>query len=154
MQYKDYYNVLGVKKGATEKEIKSAFRKLARKFHPDLNPNDREAEAKFKEINEAYEVLSDPEKRKKYDEFGSDWERYQQARGRSRWLRLLPVLPVLRQHAGRAAFDTLQPAAKARKTSPTSSRCSSAGARVQAQPTPTTQVVAPARSLAGRRLPA
>ena len=59
MQYKDYYNVLGVKKGATEKEIKSAFRKLARKYHPDLNPNDREAEAKFKEMNEAYEVLSD-----------------------------------------------------------------------------------------------
>ena len=81
MQYKDYYNVLGVKKGATEKEIKSAFRKLARKFHPDLNPNDREAEAKFKEINEAYEVLSDSEKRKKYNEFGSDWERYQQTQG-------------------------------------------------------------------------
>jgi curved DNA-binding protein len=64
MQYKDYYNVLGVKKGATEKEIKSAYRKLARKYHPDLNPNDREAEAKFKELNEAYVVLSDPEKRK------------------------------------------------------------------------------------------
>ncbi len=81
MQYKDYYNVLGVKKGATEKEIKSAYRKLARKFHPDLNPNDREAEAKFKEINEAYEVLSDSEKRKKYNEFGSDWERYQHTEG-------------------------------------------------------------------------
>jgi molecular chaperone DnaJ/curved DNA-binding protein len=81
MQYKDYYNTLGVKRASSEKEIKSAFRKLARKYHPDLNPNDREAEAKFKELNEAYEVLSDAEKRKKYDQFGSDWERYQQAQG-------------------------------------------------------------------------
>ncbi|HYP41935.1 MAG TPA: J domain-containing protein, partial [Chloroflexia bacterium] len=83
MQYKDYYNTLGVKRNAGEKEIKSAFRKLARKHHPDLNPNDREAEAKFKEVNEAYEVLSDPEKRTKYDQFGSDWERYQQSAGSS-----------------------------------------------------------------------
>jgi len=81
MQYKDYYNTLGVKRTASEKEIKSAFRKLARKYHPDLNPNDREAEAKFKEASEAYEVLSDAEKRKKYDQFGSDWERYQQTQG-------------------------------------------------------------------------
>lgn len=81
MQYKDYYNTLGVKRSASEKEVKSAFRKLARKYHPDLNPNDREAEAKFKEANEAYEVLSDADKRKKYDQFGSDWERYQQAEG-------------------------------------------------------------------------
>jgi DnaJ-class molecular chaperone len=81
MQYKDYYNTLGIKKGASEKEIKSAYRKLARKFHPDLNPNDREAEAKFKEVNEAYEVLVDPEKRKKYDEFGSEWESYQHTQG-------------------------------------------------------------------------
>src|SRR3954470_17614860 len=81
MQYKDYYNTLGVKPTASEKEIKSAFRKMARKYHPDLNPSDREAEAKFKEANEAYEVLSDPDKRKKYDQFGSDWERYQQAQG-------------------------------------------------------------------------
>src|SRR3954466_15274001 len=81
MQYKDYYNTLGVKRTASEKEIKSAFRKMARKYHPDLNPSDREAEAKFKEANEAYEVLSDPDKRKKYDQFGSDWERYQQAQG-------------------------------------------------------------------------
>jgi molecular chaperone DnaJ len=81
MQYKDYYNTLGVKRGASEKEIKSAFRKLARKYHPDVNPNDREAEARFKELSEAYEVLSDPEKRKKYDQFGADWEHYQQAQG-------------------------------------------------------------------------
>lgn len=81
MQYKDYYNTLGVKRGASEKEIKSAFRKLARKYHPDLNPDDRESEARFKEVSEAYEVLTDAEKRKKYDQFGSDWERYQQAQG-------------------------------------------------------------------------
>lgn len=81
MQYKDYYNTLGVKKGAAEKDIKSAFRKLARKYHPDLNPNDREAEAKFKEVSEAHEVLSDADKRKKYDQFGADWERYQHASG-------------------------------------------------------------------------
>lgn len=81
MQYKDYYNTLGVKRTADEKEIKSAFRKLARKYHPDLNPEDREAEARFKEVNEAYEVLSDSDKRQKYDQFGSDWERYQQSAG-------------------------------------------------------------------------
>src|SRR5438094_8605211 len=81
MQYKDYYNILGVKRNASEKEIKSAFRKLARKHHPDVNPNDKEAEARFKEASEAYEVLSDPEKRKKYDQFGADWEHYQQAAG-------------------------------------------------------------------------
>jgi len=81
MQYKDYYNTLGVKRGASEKEIKSAFRKLARKHHPDLNPNDREAEARFKDVSEAYEVLSDPEKRKKYDQFGADWDRYQETAG-------------------------------------------------------------------------
>src|SRR6266704_2204816 len=78
MQYKDYYNTLGVKRNASEKEIKSAFRKLARKHHPDVNPGDKESEARFKEISEAYEVLSDADKRQKYDQFGSDWERYQQ----------------------------------------------------------------------------
>lgn len=71
---KDYYAVLGLTKGADEKEVKSAYRKLARKYHPDLNPNDAKAEAKFKEVAEAYEVLSDPEKRAKYDRFGSDFE--------------------------------------------------------------------------------
>src|SRR5215210_6225770 len=81
MQYKDYYNTLGVKRNASEKEIKSAFRKLARKHHPDVNPNDRESEARFKEVSEAYEVLSDAEKRKKYDQFGADWDRYQQTSG-------------------------------------------------------------------------
>ena len=81
MQYKDYYSTLGVKRNASDKEIKSAFRKLARKHHPDVNPNDKEAEARFKEVSEAYEVLSDAEKRKKYDQFGADWERYQQTTG-------------------------------------------------------------------------
>jgi curved DNA-binding protein len=70
----DYYQTLGVPKGADEKAIKKAFRKLARKFHPDVNPGDKEAERKFKEINEANEVLSNPEKRKKYDKYGKDWE--------------------------------------------------------------------------------
>ena len=70
----DYYKVLGVSKGADEKEIKAAYRKLARKYHPDVNPNDPKAEAKFKEVSEAYEVLRDPEKRRKYDQFGPNWE--------------------------------------------------------------------------------
>ncbi len=75
MQYKDYYAILGVPRDAEAKQIRDAYRKLARKYHPDVNPNDKDAEAKFKEINEAYEVLSDPEKRKKYDALGEDWER-------------------------------------------------------------------------------
>ncbi|MCC3154122.1 J domain-containing protein [Hymenobacter sp. BT770] len=78
MDYKDYYKALGVEKTATAEQIKKAYRKLARQHHPDVNPNDKGAEQKFKEINEANEVLSDPEKRKKYDQFGADWQRYQQ----------------------------------------------------------------------------
>lgn len=74
MEFIDYYKILGVSKTATESDIKKVYRKLARKYHPDLNPNNKEAEKKFKEINEANEVLSDPEKRKKYDEFGKDWK--------------------------------------------------------------------------------
>ena len=75
MEYKDYYKILGVSKTAPTEEIRTAFRKLARKYHPDVNPGNKEAEQKFKEINEAHSVLSDPEKRKKYDELGSNWER-------------------------------------------------------------------------------
>jgi DnaJ-class molecular chaperone len=79
MEFKDYYATLGVTKASTEKEIKQAFRKLARKHHPDVNPGDKQAEMRFKEINEAYEVLGDPAKRKKYDELGANWRMYEQA---------------------------------------------------------------------------
>ncbi len=75
MEFRDYYKTLGVERNATEAQIRSAYRKLARKHHPDVNPNNKDAESKFKEINEAYQVLSDAEKRKKYDELGADWER-------------------------------------------------------------------------------
>ncbi|MBP4138459.1 DnaJ C-terminal domain-containing protein [Flavobacterium geliluteum] len=74
MDYIDYYKTLEITKAATEAEIKKAYRKLARKYHPDLNPNDKEAEKKFKEINEANEVLSNAENRKKYDKYGKDWK--------------------------------------------------------------------------------
>ena len=77
MEFKDYYATLGVSKTATDKEIKQAFRKLARKYHPDVNPGDKGAEARFKEVNEANEVLSDPGKRKKYDELGANWRAYE-----------------------------------------------------------------------------
>jgi len=81
MEYKDYYKTLGVSKGADKKTIKKAFRKLARQHHPDKNQGDKTAEEKFKDINEAYEVLSDPEKRKMYDQFGSQWRQYQRGGG-------------------------------------------------------------------------
>jgi curved DNA-binding protein len=74
MDFQDYYKLLGIDKTATPREIKSAYRKLARKFHPDLNPNDKDAKRKFQQINEANEVLSDPEKRKKYDQYGKEWQ--------------------------------------------------------------------------------
>jgi curved DNA-binding protein len=84
VEFKDYYATLGVAKTATEKEIKQAYRKLARKFHPDVNPGDRTAESTFKAINEAYEVLGDPEKRRKYDELGANWRQYEQAQQQGR----------------------------------------------------------------------
>jgi curved DNA-binding protein len=83
MDFIDYYKILGIDKKASEADIKKAYRKLARKYHPDLNPNDKEAERKFKEINEANEVLSHPENRKKYDSYGKDWkhaEEFEKAR--------------------------------------------------------------------------
>jgi curved DNA-binding protein len=83
MDFVDYYKTLGVAKNASADDIKKAYRKLARKFHPDVNPNDKEAHKKFQQINEAHEVLSDPEKRKKYDQYGENWkhaDQYEQAR--------------------------------------------------------------------------
>ena len=74
VKFKEYYEVLGVPRTATADEIKKAYRTLARKYHPDVNPDDPTAEDKFKELNEAYEVLSDPEKRQRYDELGSGWQ--------------------------------------------------------------------------------
>src|SRR5450631_1151076 len=81
MDYRDYYATLGIKRDASPTEIKRAFRKLARQHHPDLKPGDNAAEAKFKEVNEANEVLSDPEKRSKYDMLGASWEALSQAGG-------------------------------------------------------------------------
>lgn len=74
MAYIDYYKILGVDKSASQDDVKKAYKKLARKYHPDLNPNDPDAHRKFQEINEANEVLSDPEKRKKYDQYGENWK--------------------------------------------------------------------------------
>jgi len=87
MDFIDYYKILGVDKNAKPEEIKNAYRKLARKFHPDLNPTDKEANKKFQQINEANEVLSDPDKRKKYDQYGKDWqhaEAFEKAQGPGR----------------------------------------------------------------------
>lgn len=101
MDFIDYYKVLGVNKNATADDIKAAYRKLARKHHPDLNPNDKEANKRFQQINEANEVLSDPEKRKKYDQYGKDWmhaeafEKAQQSAGSQG-----------RGHAGAGGFGT------------------------------------------------
>lgn len=86
MAFIDYYKILGVDKKASDADIKKAYRKLARKYHPDINPNDKEASSKFQQVNEANEVLSDPEKRKKYDEYGENWknaDQYEQARSYS-----------------------------------------------------------------------
>ncbi|OIN56251.1 DnaJ C-terminal domain-containing protein [Arsenicibacter rosenii] len=95
MEFVDYYTVLGVPKTASDEDIKKAYRKLARKLHPDLNPNDAEAQKKFQQLNEANEVLSDPEKRKKYDQYGKDWayaDQYEQAKQQRQ--------QQARQHAG------------------------------------------------------
>ncbi|MEJ2618561.1 MAG: DnaJ domain-containing protein, partial [Ignavibacteriaceae bacterium] len=79
MEFKDYYKILGIEKSATDADIQKAYRDLAKQYHPDKNPGNKTAEEKFKEISEAYEVLKDPEKRKKYDQLGSNWRQYQNA---------------------------------------------------------------------------
>ena len=106
MDFKDYYATLGVAKTATEKEIKQAYRKLARKHHPDLNQGNKAAEARFKEINEAYEVLGDSDKRKKYDELGANWRLYeQQMRNGETPFGARPG----RQGGGRTSYRTMTP---------------------------------------------
>jgi len=95
MAFIDYYKTLGISKSATESDIKKAYRKLARKYHPDLNPNDKEAEQKFKQINEANEVLSNAENRKKYDEYGEHWqhaEEYEKAKNKNNIKEVLKML--------------------------------------------------------------
>src|SRR4051795_1631339 len=82
---KDYYKILGVGRSASDKDIKAAYRKLARKYHPDVNPGDKSAEDKFKEINEAYEVLSDADKRKRYDQLGANWKSGEEFRPPPSW---------------------------------------------------------------------
>ncbi len=81
MAFVDYYQTLGITKSATDKDIKAAYRKMARKYHPDVNPDDKDAQKKFQEVNEANEVLSDPEKRKKYEQYGKDWKHADQFQG-------------------------------------------------------------------------
>lgn len=109
MEYRDYYKVLGVSKTATDKEIKSAFRKLAQQYHPDKNPGDKKAEDKFKEINEAYEVLRDPQKRAKYDELGSSyaqWERMGSPGGGFDWSQWASAMRNQGQGTGTGAGGT------------------------------------------------
>src|SRR3982751_4444275 len=107
MEFKDYYQTLGVAKTASEKQIKQAYRKLARKHHPDVNPGDKTAEAKFKEINEAYEVLGDPDKRRKYDELGANWDQQASAppRGRGGRTRTSPDGSYQEFHFGGTGFS-------------------------------------------------
>jgi DnaJ-class molecular chaperone len=107
MEFRDYYGTLGVTKASSEKEIKQAYRKLARKHHPDLNPGDKAAETTFKAINEAYEVLGDPAKRKKYDELGSNWRAYEQAEAQGG---ANPFEGQWREHGGgQAGYRTMTP---------------------------------------------
>lgn len=111
MEYRDYYQVLGIPRTATEQEIKRAYRKLARQYHPDLNQGDKQAEVRFKELNEAYEVLSDPEKRSRYDQLGSSYQQWQHLGGTgnfdwSRWAANSPSNSGSRQRTSRVQYDT------------------------------------------------
>ncbi|MCB9201912.1 MAG: J domain-containing protein [Flavobacteriales bacterium] len=102
MEYIDYYKVLGIDKSASQDEIKKAYRKLARKYHPDINPNDNDAKVKFQQINEANEVLSNAEKRKKYDKYGKDWqhaEAYEQAQKNSNYQKSSASNPNYQQYS-------------------------------------------------------
>lgn len=117
MPVRDYYEVLGVKRDASEKEIRAAFRKLARRYHPDVNPGDKTAEAKFKEINAAYEVLSDPEKRRKYDKYGDRWEMADQ-------------IEEAQRRAGASAGQWFRTAQGGARTGGTASQSRSGGFRV------------------------
>ncbi len=104
MPGKDYYQILGVKRGSTDKDIKQAYRRLARKLHPDVNPGDKSAEAKFKEVNEAYEVLGNTETRKKYDEFGEQWKYAEQMRQAQSQSGGAPFWEFRKQGAGPQGF--------------------------------------------------
>lgn len=103
MEFIDYYKVLGLDRSASQEAIKKAYRKLARKLHPDLNPNDKEAKIKFQQVNEANEVLSDPEKRKKYDQYGKDWQhadQFERAKQSQQWQQ--------QQGTGRQTYSTFE----------------------------------------------
>ena len=100
MEFIDYYKILGLTKNASEEDIKKAYRKLARKYHPDLNPNDESAKKKFQEINEANEVLTDPEKRAKYDKYGKDWKHAEEFERAGQYQRQYSGGAGQRQHTG------------------------------------------------------
>jgi len=139
MAYIDYYKILGVDKSASQDDIKKAFRKLARKYHPDLNPNDPSAKDKFQEINEANEVLSDPEKRKKYDEYGEHWKHADEFEAQKRAQQQAggfggadsvaedKVSPMVTEHIGIAPMEKAFPEVTPVASLTSSSRCSATG---------------------------
>lgn len=118
MAYIDYYKILGVDKSASQDDVKKAYKKLARKYHPDLNPNDPDAHRKFQEINEANEVLSDPEKRKKYDQYGENWKHADEFEAQQQQYRHIKT--------GKAEEPTGAAPATAANSPTSSNRCSAA----------------------------